>query len=60
MLVHLLISALYNITSFDFGDSWEHEILIEKILPADPGAQYPVCFAGKRAREHDGVAWWLT
>ena len=34
---------------YDFGDSWEHEILIEKILPADPGAQYPVCLAGKRA-----------
>ena len=34
---------------YDFGDSWEHEILIEKILPADPGAQYPLCLAGKRA-----------
>lgn len=30
-------------------DSWEHRVLVEKILPADPGAQYPVCLAGKRA-----------
>ena len=34
---------------YDFGDSWEHDILIEKILSVDPGAQYPVCLAGKRA-----------
>jgi hypothetical protein len=34
---------------YDFGDSWEHEILLERVLPAEPGAQYPVCVAGKRA-----------
>jgi Plasmid pRiA4b ORF-3-like protein len=34
---------------YDFGDSWEHQILVEKILPATEGAQYPICLAGKRA-----------
>jgi len=34
---------------YDFGDSWEHTILVEKITPADPSAHYPVCVAGKRA-----------
>ena len=34
---------------YDFGDSWEHEILVEKILPRKPRARYPVCVAGKRA-----------
>ncbi len=34
---------------YDFGDSWEHLILVEKILPATEGAQYPVCLTGKRA-----------
>jgi len=34
---------------YDFGDSWEHDILIGKILPVEPGAQYPVCLTGKRA-----------
>jgi len=34
---------------YDFGDSWEHEILTEKILRANLGAQYPVCLAGRRA-----------
>ena len=34
---------------YDFGDSWNHEILVEKMLPPEPGVQYPVCLAGKRA-----------
>ncbi len=34
---------------YDFGDSWEHELLVEKILPQDEGKRYPVCLTGKRA-----------
>ena len=34
---------------YDFGDGWEHEILIEKILPLEAGKRYPVCLTGKRA-----------
>ncbi len=34
---------------YDFGDGWEHVLLVEKILPADPNARYPVCIKGKRA-----------
>jgi hypothetical protein len=34
---------------YDFGDDWLHEILVEKILPVDPGVNYPICLAGKRA-----------
>lgn len=39
---------------YDFGDSWEHTLLVEKILPAGPSTgsgrvHYPVCVAGKRA-----------
>ncbi len=37
------------IYEYDFGDSWEHMILVEKILPAEAGVRYPVCIAGKRA-----------
>lgn len=35
--------------TYDFGDSWEHDIRVEKILPAEPGQRYPVCLAGARA-----------
>ena len=34
---------------YDFGDGWEHEIRIEKILDPEPGIRYPRCLAGKRA-----------
>ena len=37
------------IYEYDFGDGWEHELLIEKILPAEDGKAYPVCLTGKRA-----------
>lgn len=34
---------------YDFGDSWEHKIVLEKIIPAVEGEKYPKCIAGKRA-----------
>jgi hypothetical protein len=34
---------------YDFGDSWQHEIKVEKILPYDPAVALPVCLAGERA-----------
>jgi len=37
-------AALYT---YDFGDGWEHEIVVEKVLPPDPGLRYPVCVDGK-------------
>jgi len=40
---------------YDFGDSWEHDILVEKILPPDPKMKSPVCLAGKRACPHEDV-----
>ena len=40
---------------YDFGDSWDHEVLFEKTLPADPTTKYPVCIDGKRACPPDDV-----
>lgn len=37
------------IYEYDFGDSWEHEIKVEKILSVESGTHYPVCLAGERA-----------
>jgi hypothetical protein len=34
---------------YDFGDSWEHDVLIEKILSPEEGEDYPVCLGGRRA-----------
>jgi len=33
---------------YDFGDDWEHEIVVERKGPAVDGRRYPVCIAGKR------------
>jgi hypothetical protein len=33
---------------YDFGDGWEHQIVLEKILPVEPRTLYPVCIKGKR------------
>lgn len=35
--------------TYDFGDDWEHEIVLEKILPKDENVSYPLCTAGRRA-----------
>ena len=34
---------------YDFGDGWLHQVLVEKILPPEPGQDYPVCIKGRRA-----------
>jgi len=34
---------------YDFGDNWEHILVVEKTLPAQEGVRYPVCLAGARA-----------
>jgi hypothetical protein len=31
------------------GDGWDHQILVEKVLPPDPEIRYPICIKGKRA-----------
>ncbi|MGH3978179.1 MAG: plasmid pRiA4b ORF-3 family protein, partial [Pseudonocardiaceae bacterium] len=35
--------------TYDFGDDWEHEILVEEVLAAAAGVRYPVCVAGQGA-----------
>jgi hypothetical protein len=37
------------IYEYDFGDSWEHDLLVEKILPVEEAKAYPVYLTGKRA-----------
>ncbi|VGO20035.1 plasmid pRiA4b ORF-3 family protein [Pontiella sulfatireligans] len=34
---------------YDFGDSWVHEILLEKITEPEDGLAYPICIKGMRA-----------
>ena len=38
--------ALY---AYDFGDGWEHTLVLEAIVDRVPRRRYPVCLAGERA-----------
>jgi Plasmid pRiA4b ORF-3-like protein len=44
---------------YDFGDDWRHDIVVEKILPAEPGAAYPRCTGGRgeTPAEDSGGIW---
>jgi hypothetical protein len=34
---------------YDFGDGWEHDVIVEEIGPRRPRTAYPLCTEGKRA-----------
>jgi hypothetical protein len=34
---------------YDFGDGWEHEILVEAVVSSEPGVVYPRCVDGAAA-----------
>jgi len=34
---------------YDFGDNWEHEVILEKIFPREMNVKYPICLDGKLA-----------
>ena len=36
------------IYEYDFGDGWEHKIILEKVLPHDTSLDVPRCIKGKR------------
>lgn len=38
------VTARYE---YDFGIGWNHDIILEEILPAKPGTTYPQCIDGK-------------
>jgi hypothetical protein len=44
---------------YDFGDSWEHTVLLEEVVKSEQMLLHPVCIAGKRAcpPEDSGGIW---
>ena len=43
-LLHLPNEVLTYL--YDFGDSWEHSVILERISQPVPGRRYPLCVAG--------------
>lgn len=33
---------------YDFGDEWQHDLLLEAVMLPDPQLDYPLCIAGER------------
>jgi len=40
---------------YDFGDSWDHTLLVEKVFSPQDTVRYPLCLKGKRARPPEDV-----
>ncbi len=36
--------------TYDFGDDWEHDIVVEKIISSNSGSERPLCIEGRRHR----------
>ncbi len=46
--------------TYDFGNDWQHIIVLEKILPPEAGIQYPRCVKARHlAPEEDSRGAWL-
>jgi hypothetical protein len=49
------IAALFTLVNrkaryeYDFGDSWHHAVVLEKVLPLEKGVKLPICLGGRRA-----------
>jgi hypothetical protein len=59
-VLHLLaVKGAIFTYEYDFGDAWEHRVVVEDVLAADPKASYPQCTGGRRAcpPEDVGGAW---
>ena len=58
-LSHLFSVGDHFHYTYDFGDNWRHEVLVEKVEPPEVGAAYPRCTGGRRAcpPEDSGGAW---
>lgn len=39
--------------SYDFGDDWEHCVILEEVFPAPLGTTFPKCTSGERASPPD-------
>jgi len=51
----LLVERGRCVYTYDLGDNWQHEVVLEKVLPAEEGQRYPVCVAGARHRPPEDV-----
>ena len=44
---YLVVDGHPALYSYDFGDDWQHEVIVEAVLKEDGGQALPVCLAGE-------------
>src|SRR5208283_1217643 len=50
MLTEVIVKAKQKfVYTYDFGDGWDHDVVVEEIGASKPGTRYPVCLKGSRA-----------
>jgi hypothetical protein len=42
---------------YDYGDGWEHDIVLVRVCAPDPALAYPLCLAGERACPPEDCGW---
>lgn len=52
--LHLRLKEQF-LYEYDFGDRWQHEVRLEKVLPLDPKKTYPRCIGGARKAPPRGL-----
>jgi hypothetical protein len=45
--LHLRLKEPF-LNEYDFGDRWQHEVRLEKVIPMDRRKTYPLCIGGAR------------
>jgi hypothetical protein len=41
--------------TYDFGDDWQHRVIVEEVLDAQPGTDYPTFIDGERTAPPEDV-----
>jgi hypothetical protein len=50
LLSHILTGKRPRIVyEYDFGDNWQHDVILETTVEPKPGIKYPLCLEGERA-----------
>ena len=42
---------------YDFGDGWEHDVVLLRVCAPDPALAYPLCLLGERACPPEDCGW---
>ena len=54
-LARLVAAGSWFEYRYDFGDGWQHDILVEAVRVAHPRKRYPVCLEGARSAPPEDV-----